>query len=160
MWAFFCATIWFLTNAAKGYYINLWHFGFKEWDAAVDALVRCAWADPLSSLFGRPSAEHSFCRHLYNYYWTVLLWLGADLEPAPWFLPKPWVSIAENLQKACGTRWCDCFPTWALFRGKRPHRLGTEFVSRPFYRIGQIEILRNRFDSAAPYSVRCLRVFG
>ena len=26
----------------------------QEWDAAVDALVRCAWADPLSSLPGAP----------------------------------------------------------------------------------------------------------
>ncbi|CAK9118097.1 unnamed protein product [Durusdinium trenchii] len=48
--------------------LGITHMQMQEWDAAVDALVRCAWADPLSSL--------------------------------------------------------------------------------PFYRIGQIEILRNRFDSA------------
>eukprot|EP00434_Breviolum_minutum_P010237 symbB.v1.2.009035.t1/scaffold569.1/size186053/4 len=52
----------------------------QEWDAAVDALVRCAWADPLSSL--------------------------------------------------------------------------------PFYRIGQIEILRNRFDSAERWLAAAIDKFG
>lgn len=68
-------------NSSKTQFnLGITYMQMQEWDAAVDALVRCAWADPLSSL--------------------------------------------------------------------------------PFYRIGQIEILRNRFESAEKWLAAAIDKFG
>lgn len=39
-----------LTSSKTQFNLGITHMGRQEWDAAIEALVRCAWADPLSSL--------------------------------------------------------------------------------------------------------------
>jgi len=38
------------TSSKTQFNLGITHMGRQEWDAAVEALLRCAWADPLSSL--------------------------------------------------------------------------------------------------------------
>jgi hypothetical protein len=39
-----------LTSSKTQFNLGITHMGRQEWDPAIEALVRCAWADPLSSL--------------------------------------------------------------------------------------------------------------
>ena len=95
----------------------------------MDALVRCAWADPLSSLLGAPSRARLL---------QTACFLGAVWVPHFNTFQIGRARDEANIAVTDGFHADTFFPLTDLLLS----------VARPFYRIGQIEILRNRFESA------------
>eukprot|EP00927_Polykrikos_kofoidii_P039848 TRINITY_DN34153_c0_g1_i1.p1 TRINITY_DN34153_c0_g1~~TRINITY_DN34153_c0_g1_i1.p1 ORF type:complete len:839 (+),score=118.24 TRINITY_DN34153_c0_g1_i1:52-2517(+) len=65
------------TSAKTQFNLGITHMGRQEWDSAVEALVRCAWADPLSSL---PFYRIGQIEILRGNYASAESWLAASLD--------------------------------------------------------------------------------
>ena len=137
----------------------------QEWDAAVTALVRCAWADPLSSL-PQPLTVSATARFAF--------WFRCRVPPThsceQWFVnfriawyEGKWAcggcscKLGAQCSNSMLTAYMICFlASCATRSGPRDKKNWTRLrlqdllqTPRPFFRIGQIEILRQRFESAA-----------